>query len=391
MKSKLILVLFVCAFMTGYLFAQDVVVIEGGFDNAGLLESTINSDTTDTGERANPNRIYELKANTFYIQNAAININNPDGTLTIRGQEGGTKPVIVRSPVNEVEPGTNVINSSLTIQNVHWQAMSTSGQLNWQEFNIKGEDHHLLVENSLFEFVNGIWFNLNNVTKGAEIIVRNCYFRDLFNNGRRWWASRAVQCKVPVDNFIFENNTVSGGGLTVLGQECLFEYAVINHNTFINNHKYPFLNQYWKEVYFTNNLFVNANMVGEDLENVATCGQDPDALILGIAGVDTITNRIQIQEKFLTPDSALTGEVDELSDIIYYAADNVVVYSKELDNYYGGGYNDIGDYPVSYLTWGGAEGPFKVLNVPGIWYNERSQALVDTWVISSMKTTTFTI
>lgn len=378
MKNKVLLAFLVCAMFSGFAFAQDVIVIDGGFQNAGLLEATINGDTTATGERANPDRIYELKAGQFYIQNAAINIDNPTGTLTIRGQEGGTKPVIVRAPVNEVEPGTNQINCSLTIQNVHWQAKSTSGQLNWQNFNIKGENRHLLVENSLFEFCNGIWFNLNNVPKGAEITVRNCYFRDLFTPNQ-WWASRAVQCKVPVDKFIFENNTVTGGGLTVLGQECLFEYSVIDHNTFINNHKYPFLNQYWKEVYFTNNLFVNANMVGEDLENVATGGQDPDALLMGICGVDTITNRIQIQEKFLNADSSLTDDVNELSDIIYYAADNIVMYSHELDNYYHGGYNTIADYPLSYLTWGGQEGPFQVRNVPGIWYNERSQALVDAW------------
>ena len=49
---------------------------------------------------------------------------------------------------------------------------------------------------------------------------------------------------------------------------------------------------------------------------------------MGICGVDTITNRIQIQEKFLNADSSLTDDVNELGDIIYYAADNVVMYSQ---------------------------------------------------------------
>ncbi len=34
------------------------------------------------------------------------------------------------------------------------------------------------------------------------------------------------------------------------------------------------------------------------------------------------------------------------------------------------------DAPASYLTWGGeVSGPYKVVNVPGIWQNERTEAL----------------
>ena len=174
----------------------------------------------------------------------------------------------------------------------------------------------------------------------------------------------------------------------MLAQESLTEYAVINHNTFINNHKYPALNQYWKELYFTNNLFVNANMVGEDMENVATGGQDPDALMHGITGVDTITGlrNVWIQGKFYEGgpggDSAALVPGLDLGDIIYYAADNVVTYSPTLDNYYSGGLNENTNFdaPESYLEWSGlGTGPYEVVNVPGIWMNSRTEALVADW------------
>jgi len=256
--------------------------------------------------------------------------------------------------------------------------MQFDNVLPWNAWNLKGDDAHLLVEDVMMEHCNGIFFNLNSVQAGARIEIRNSYFRDMQNgSGSQWWSGRVVQAKVPVDHFIFENNTVTGGGLVILGQECLFEYAEINHNTIINARKYPALNQYWKEVYFTNNLFVNANWVGEDHENVATGGQDPDGLLHGISGVDTITTNIWMNPKFITADSTLTDDVDEISDYIYYAADNVVVQSASFDNYYGGGMNDIyDDSPVSYLTWGGGTPPFKVVNVPGIWANERTIAMV---------------
>jgi hypothetical protein len=73
----------------------------------------------------------------------------------------------------------------------------------------------------------------------------------------------------------------------------------------------------------------------------------------------------------------LADAVDEISDYIIYCADNVLTYSPTLDNYYNGTVDGIwDDAPASYLTWGGVEGPFRVVNVPGIWENSRTAALV---------------
>jgi hypothetical protein len=363
--------------MATKLTAQTPKVLDSG--TPGIIEATINADT-DPGDR-----IYELKAGKAYIQQGPIVVNHPDGSIIIRGQTGGPKPVIIKMPVGDVNIGTNTINSSLTIQNVEYLGMETNSNLPWQLFLITGNNHHLLVEDCLFEHSAGPIFDMDGVAAGAEIRIRNNYFRDM-NDFTQWWQARVVGCKVPVDTFIFENNTVTGAGLMVLGQQCLFEYSVINHNTIVNNHKYPFLNQYWKEVYFTNNLFVNSNMVGEDMENVANSGQDPDKLLEGISGVDTIENSINMNHKFWKggDSTILTEEVDGLDDIIYYAADNVVTYSTTLDNYYNGTvdgiFTGVDGCPASYLNWAGlGTGPWKVLSVPGVWANSRTQALIAAW------------
>jgi hypothetical protein len=318
-----------------------------------------------------------LKADEIYYQHGPIEVNNPDGVLTIRGQQGGQKPVILKKVLDDTPIGTNLVNSSLTLQNIQYHTMESDSSLPWRAWEITGNNHTLRVEGCLIEHCNGSIFNLNKVRNGAEIRIRDSYFRDL-HMFSQWWGARVVECKIPVDSLFFENNTISGGGLTVLGQECLFDYAVINHNTFINNHKYPFLNPFWKEVYFTNNLFVNANMVGEDMENIVTGGADPDAELRGIIGVDSIDLSILIQGRFLNEDStALTEAVDGLDDIIYYAADNIVTYSTTLDEYYVGTVDGVWeDAPASYLTWGGFEGPFKVLNVPGMWNNESTKVRI---------------
>ncbi len=362
--------------IAGNLVAQTVKIIDGGQANDGLLEATINGDTTATGERNDPNTIYELKADEFYIQHGPILVDNPTGTLTIRGQRGGAKPVILKMPLAEVAVGENTINSSLSFINIQYENMETSNALPTSSFNINGPNHRLLVEDCLIENSSLIVFNAGNVTSGAKIILRNNYFRDL-NDFSQWWGARAAECKNAIDSLVIENNTFTGGGLTFLSQESVADVAIINHNTFINNHKYPILNQYWRECYFTNNLFVNANMVGEDHENVATGGQDPDGLLMGIFGIDTIEASLNIQDYFLDG-TALTDDVNDISDYIIYAADNVVTYSKtELDPYYNGTIDGVfSDAPASYLNWGGVDGEFKVVNVPGIWENERTAALV---------------
>jgi hypothetical protein len=385
MKLKSLLFVMANLLLAFNLIAQeDIIVIDGGASKGGLLEATINGDTTATGERNNPNRIYELKADEFYLQHGPIIVNNPDGVVTIRGQQGGAKPVILKQPLNEVAIGQNEITSSLTFQNIQYENMETSNVVPWVAWAINGDNHSVIVEDCLIEFSQGIVFNAGNITKGAKIILRNNYFRDM-NDFSQWWGARAAECKYAIDTLIIENNTFSGGGLTFLSQESLMDVAIINHNTFINNHKYPILDQYWRECYFTNNLFVNANMVGEDHENVATGGQDPDGLLMGIFGVDTIEATINIQPKYLNGD-VLSEEVNELSDYTIYAADNVVTYSPTLDNYYNGTIDKAAipdlpwsDAPASYLTWGGNPGPFKVVNVPGIWQNSRADALVADW------------
>ncbi len=377
MKLKYILFVFVNLLLASNLIAQeDIIVIAGGASKGGLLEATINGDTTATGERVNPNRIYELQADSIYLQHRPIIVDNPGGVITIRGQQGGAKPVILKQPLNEIAIGQNEINSSFTFQNIQYHNMETSNELPWVAFAINGDNHKLVVEDCLIENSKGIIFNADNVTKGAIIILRNNYFRDL-NDFSQWWVARAVECRYAIDTLIIENNTFTGGGLLIMSFDALTDYAVINHNTIINNHKYPFINLYWRELYFTNNLFVNANWVGEDMENVASGGSDPDALLCGIWGVDTIDNWIWIQDKYLDADENLTSEVDSPSDYIIYAADNVVSYSTTLDNYYNGTVDGVyDDAPASYLTWGGYPGPFRVLCVPGIWENSRTEALV---------------
>jgi hypothetical protein len=374
MRIKSLLMGVSSLFIFASLSGQDVKVLEGGSENGGIIESTINLECV-----GGVNRIFELKRGQVYYMHAPINIDNWGGSLTIRAEEGnGPKPVILRKPLNEITVGSNVIKGSFTLQGVQMPCLQTDGSdggAYWSLFSIMGNNSKLLVEDCLFEMGLGVLFATDGVVNGQVDIFRNNYFRD-FHDGQQWWAGRVINCKVPVDTMIYENNTSTGAGLTILGQECMMAFGFINHNTFINNTKYPFLNQYWKECYFTNNLFVNANWVGEDWENVISWYSRE---LHGLVGLDTITVRQWLDAKYLNADStALTSDIDEISDYIWYAADNVCVYSSTLDTYYHGTPDDgIDGAPASYLNWGGlGNGPWKVVNIPGIFMNTRAEKLV---------------
>jgi hypothetical protein len=377
MKNNTLFIGIAGIFLFSSLSGQDVKVLEGGPANGGIIETTINAEVS-----GGVNKIYELKRGQVYFMHSAINVDNWGGSLTIRAEAGdGPKPVILRKPLDEIAVGSNEIKGSFTLKGVQMPWLQTDGDdgnAYWSLFSISGNGSKLLVDDCLFEMGLGVLFATDGVENGQVDILRNNYFRD-FHDGQQWWAGRILNCKVPVDTLIYENNTCTGCGLTVLGQECMMAFGFINHNTFINNTRYPFLNQYWKEVYYTNNLFVNANWVGEDRENVATGGTDPDTSLHCLVGLDTITIHQWLDAKYMNADStALTSDVDEISDYTWYAEDNVCVSSNTLDAYYHGTPNDgIEGAPASYLNWGGlGTGPWKVTNVPGIFMNWRTKKLI---------------
>jgi hypothetical protein len=378
--------------------ASDTLVIPGGDSNAGLMEATINGDTNATGGgRINVNRVYKLQKNTIYTQYAGINIINPTGTLIMVGETGGTKPVIVLTGVNGVDPGMNLVQGSIKLDNLHFQNQFTNDNgFNNNCFvgstNSAKLPQSVNVNNCLFEFIQLDTFSCDAYTGGAKFKFTNCYFRNLFNTNQ-WWGGRVWYCKQAIDTVWVENCTVTDGGLIFLGQNSLVKFAYYNHNTIINANKYWELCPYYLEGYWVNNLFINQNWVGEDYYNVATGGQDPDpGMLEGTMELDTITvqsgkpaNHINIQAQYLLADGTIDPAQCGLDKIKALTSNNIqwtdtvllAPYYKNIGNKYGtDAVNGITGCALSYLTWTSpASPPYRVVNIPGIWMNPRTAAL----------------
>jgi hypothetical protein len=414
MKVKIILSLLMFLTMASFVSAQvttttDTVFITGGTlsggENAGLLESTINADTTATGARVNPNRVYALNEGQVYYQLAPINVYDPTGTLTIVGipsTHGTTKPIILLQPTNGTDIIINVgaanqVYGSVKFVNVHYQTMQTDGYLNNELFYLGTANklpQSLTIDNSLFEFSNIDLFDATNESgaiggwpNGAKFRITNSYFRNLFQAGQ-WWGCRVFQCKHPIDTLWVENNTVTTGGLTFLQQNELTDFAYFNHNTIVNNKKYWILSPYYKNLIVTNNIFINQDWVGED-SNVTNSGQDPDRLFESTINVDTInaTNSVVVQQKYYNGDSTHYVSALDLNKLKVYISNNINYYDPALIS----GYYQNSAYTTtlangstgipSYLAWSlPASGqPYQVRNIPGAWENSRTAAFFTTY------------
>ena len=381
MNLKFLLNFFSVIIATSVAFAQvpatqDVISIASGQANAGLLETTINNDKDADGNRLNPNRTYLLEPGLHFMY-SEINTAAFTGTIKIHGSTDGKKPVIVPIVNNGVAPGKSKIRSSLELKNLHIQGRDNEGgDTGGYFFQVYGNGSTIHVEDCLVEFP-GRFIKAQNVTAGLEMTFKNNYFRDMFVSGQQW-AGNIVDAKgVPIESFIFENNTVSNSGCPVLLQNQVVKYALINHNTFVNTSTFWNLNPYFYEAYITNNLFYNVNMMGEDYNYLMSNPGEVSFPIMAFAPIslDGAASTAAIPADMLNAaGDALVAPYDNVANYKIYVADNIYHNNSSLDSYYNGDYNTIASNPVSYISWFGVAGPHDV-NVPANWMADRETAL----------------
>ena len=411
MKTQILYSMLMCLVISRLSFAQvkisgDTSYISGsdfgGNGFIGVMDSTIDNDTTASGARKNPNAVYALYEGQVYYQTTPIYFNDPNHTLTIVGVPDPknpavkTKPIIIIVPSAEAVP-SNVVYGSIKIVNVHWQVMEWNGTLQGELFYCGTRNQRpqgLILDNDLFEFCNTDIFDCTNETGaiggwpyGAKFFITNCYFRNMFEPGQ-WWSSRVFQCKHPIDTLWVENCTVTTGGLTFLEQNQLTDFAYFNHNTIINNKKNWLSSPYHRTFFVTNNIFVNQNWAGED-SNETNNGQDPYRFFTSTIIIDSVSAvyGVVVQPKYeKSPgDSTHYSQTLNAQHLQVYISNNINYYDPLLVSGY---YNnstyilaDTGNPPQpygsipSYLGWF-YPSPQRVENIPCEWENAHTQAML---------------
>lgn len=348
---------------------QDVVIIDES--EPGKLETIINGDIDGNGKRVNPNRIYMLKSGKIYVQIGPITFGgDTDSTalLTIIGEEGGARPMVVMNPGAGGGAFKNIINGSLTLKNLYWGATNLNGE-SATLFDVRKNQQRIIAEGLVVEnMFGGSLFSCDKVHDELDVYIKNCYFRDFSQLANSWnhFVLRRGDNGQPIDTLWIENTTVTHSGMPFFGKLNSVNFMYFNHNSIINTAKYPIWFERYKEAYITNNLFINANFEGECKSTWETqIGED--FIPSGLINLDTIESRWFSPE--ITPD-----------DVIFYAADNLAYTSQYLDNYWAGDYNSIADYPISNRAWTVPpdELPSRVFG-PVPLFNERILNLANTY------------
>jgi len=285
-KSTFLLILFLASGFSNPLFSQfmdyidevrgdgDTVIVKSFADmeyQANSLIDAIASDTTETGERANPDRVYLLKRGEFYPLDRRYS--TPSGhNLTIMGEDGplvggetedGALPQIYGT-TDATGDATDAkffkLNNNTTFKNVGFCTAADNGDQGFQYFQIAAADKQVSFDNCLFEHTSWNFVNGSKVDS-AKVRFENSYFVNM--NGHPCRRNGGVYDNVNnnTQEIYVENCThVMASGMMYKFRNYPIYHAYFNHNTFVNCVGNIFETfGYQVNWVVTNNLFVNSN------------------------------------------------------------------------------------------------------------------------------------
>jgi hypothetical protein len=314
--------------------ADTVAIPDDGNGNLGNINTVIQGDTTATGARNNPNRVYMLNRGVYYQLNGTLTTGS--GThITIIGQPApatGTDPGMAVVVEAAGWPGTLSLFADsygdITVKNVWFIYADPTGANNWWVWQFEQNSSTQSFgdfENCIFDYVRGIAV-MSNRTHFVGTF-NNCIFRNCIDPGQ-WWAGRMIATNgssSTMDSVGAENCTFENMGFAYQSDYTPPERVWFNHNTFLNIVKFPFKFYYMTHLVCTNNVFMNCHFSGERFTD--RVGQDQDNLLFGaVLDIDTI------------PAGVNYNNVSELQRVVIF--ENNSNYTDPVFQTYYDNYND---------------------------------------------------
>lgn len=209
----------------------------------GNLNDVIMGDTTQTGQRADSNRVYVLfggsdqDTSIYYFDNQINMYNN----ITIIGRpdpKTGMFPVIAPiynvdgnippAFVNEYAPKTAV-----TFKDIFFMGKTPNGLMQTIQFTGLDADSidlrmdHCIVSAFMHSALHLIQVNANYV----NLFVTNCEFRNIQTPQMNGAAVAWFNAKAPSDSIVFVNNTLFCVERSIVGEAGYCGNFILNHNT----------------------------------------------------------------------------------------------------------------------------------------------------------------
>ena len=268
MRNLLMLLFLSSSLLTSSLMAQadqDTLVIDPNqFVNGQIL-----GDTTETGERLNPNRVYKLERNTFYLFEARLDVEGfkceivgPDNGPLMYDTEDGHPPVVLFK-ANENGQANQYFRlfegGEFILKNTIYAGLSDAG-VTVGRFIDDYSGNRIVLDNLI---VTQNRYQNRWRSDGGEYIVRNCVFLNNWDGSNTEWRGVGFVIGTGTSSFICENNTFVNMGAPIRAKDGAFynTETYYAHNTLVNTTQHE-LGLRQKELIAANNLYYNWGWVG---------------------------------------------------------------------------------------------------------------------------------
>ncbi|MGD8780960.1 MAG: T9SS type A sorting domain-containing protein [Ignavibacteria bacterium] len=254
----------------------------------GNLNEFIMGDTTETGERAHPDCIYELKRDSVYFYTGTMEIDFP---LTIVAEDGdGVLPVIEPAILTDGSKPTNFINltgGGLTLKNLYLFALGPDESRTNYCVLITGTDMKIVADSCVFDSWYGA-FRDNSGSNGYRLT--NNKFRNAQSPTSWFWGTvLAVRgSTTPSDTIYIENNTIfcNNRGFEIPYYN---KRLVFNHNTVFLNAVTPLTIHNCVNGEITNNIFYGMEAEAQRQVEIDGGWFENDGECAAVVSFDTLT------------------------------------------------------------------------------------------------------
>ncbi|MFV1981260.1 MAG: right-handed parallel beta-helix repeat-containing protein, partial [Rhodothermia bacterium] len=257
-RPSTLLIALVLGLITGASAQERIVSVDQGI---GTLNEAITSDTTDTGDRVDPeNTVYELEPGGFYGLVGSIENRFP---LYIRAREGARAQLVPAVGEGGESSRPFRARDDIRLENLYITNRDEAGGFNTRIIRVSADSARVIIDNTHLDFDGQSGLRLDNdwnVIKITNSVISNIGRSASLDNGR------GVDTRGNnVDTLIYHNNTFynitsrlvrDGGGF--------IKYADMSRNTVYNVAQQGFSFGEVQEVHINNNLFMNLGFLGQN-------------------------------------------------------------------------------------------------------------------------------
>ena len=270
MKKNYLSILFVLPILFAFQvssFAQapDTVVVPQFIDGnpVGAMNTFIESDTTVTGERNNPNRVYLLERGKTYLYDRDFQLYFPLTLIGAPDPGDGSRPAVIQPAIR---PDGSIVGQlfhafdDITLKDFISFGTSDGEQVLKVLCFLKADSIKATLKGLHVEGINWLSHSL-----GVDC---SWHYEDIYmrrsTRGGVFAGGMHVHGQVHMDTLIYRNNTMVNCGAYFIVERFPSNYVEIDHNTIVNTAADPLWTPQpynWK---LTNNLFVNVHAYGQN-------------------------------------------------------------------------------------------------------------------------------